>query len=146
MEPPHADSIVRSLRRRWLHILVCLWQGLWLFVILPGHTRGQIVLPGYEKTPAAAGDAKGGAELVARASCCSMRRDAPAGGKTPPVDRGRTENCAVCHFAARLSQAVAFVLFLPPPARLEILPPDAPVVAHVAADLRTVRSRAPPLV
>ena len=132
------------MRRRWLYILVTVWQALWLFVLLPGHTRGQIVLPGSAPTPAATrGD--GGAVVAAQMGCCSVRRDAPADGKSPPIDRGRADNCAVCHFAARMSQAVTFALFLPPPARLETLAPPAPLVPHVAGDLRTVRSRAPPL-
>jgi hypothetical protein len=80
-------------RCRLGHLAFILFQALWLNVVLPGHARGVVVLPG----------ACGGIDRA----CC--HRDQPLKGDTPAK---RAANCAVCAFAARLS--------LPPVVDLEL--------------------------
>lgn len=71
---------------RALRILFLALLGLWLNVLLPGHTRGQITLGD-------AACAKPAAEKAA-ASCCEPK---PAPGEKPtPEQCGR---CAVCYVA-----------------------------------------------
>lgn len=49
---------------RWVHWSIILWQFAWLNVVLPGHTRGSITVPGSTSS-----------------SCCSIEQEMP--GKTP---------------------------------------------------------------
>ena len=76
--------------RRGGIIALIVFQSLWLNVILPGHTRGAITLPGYK--------AESG-------TCC--KHESPK--KQIPTN-DRASHCAVCFFAARLSMPVAIDL------------------------------------
>ena len=106
-------------------IALLAYQALWLCAIVPGHARGIVVLPG----------------TSGAAACCHPEN------KSKPTDADaakRRANCAICSFAARLSQAVAVDL-TPPPMRL--LKRLAPPAAHVAPSIEqfpTYLGRAPP--
>jgi hypothetical protein len=80
-------------------IALVLFQALWLNVILPGHTRGIITLPG---TACADGPS----------SCCL--RKAHVKSHLPAKPAPRPGSCAVCFFAARLSTP-DFIDLTPPP-------------------------------
>ena len=86
-------------------ILFLVFQAFWLNVVLPGHTRGIVVMPCSEP---AAGQ---------RHACCAK----PASSNEDPRDsRDRRESsdrasrCAVCFYAVRLT--------LPPPFHVELRP------------------------
>lgn len=124
------------MRRKWLHILVLAWQCLWLLVIVPGHTRGQIVLPG-TATPTPAAEAADGPQLRALVGCCAV---APEGDDpSDPISEERKRDCAVCHFAVRMSVAVAYVPPIERPTLLNVLP------AEVARDVAAVAIRGVPM-
>lgn len=115
--------------------LLCLWFG----VIMPGHERGQIVLPG------------GTGKSVTR-SCCAMR-----GGELAVMDtncdpqqqkqkpsREDQKRCALCQLIATLQVAQIPNLSLPPMGLLAISPPQRAIgVAHPAFS-GPVLGRAPP--
>jgi hypothetical protein len=111
---------------RSVRIALLAYQALWLCVIVPGHTRGIVVLPGTSRD----------------AACCH------APGKSTPCNSDapkRQQNCAICAFAARLSPAIAIDLTPPP---LELLRREVPPFAHIAptvAIVLTCHERAPPL-
>src|SRR5262245_34256916 len=115
--------------RRAAIIALVIFQSLWLNVILPGHTRGAIALPGYEATS------------TASHGCCTPQ-DHDSRDRQKPTDRAA--RCAVCFFAVRLTLPDAIDLN---PAALG-LAGDAPDESHDAIasiDLRlTYLGRGPP--
>ena len=104
-------------------MLLLLVQALFFNVVVPSHTRGMIQLPGSK----------------AVASCC-----APKPGKSSPCDNKRTENCAICNLAARVTLPPVIEFAPKPTGLLEILPPVAreEFVAHDFVP--TYLGRAPP--
>lgn len=90
-------------------LALLLFQALWLNVILPGHTRGMITVPGFER---ARDSTSSGAH-----GCCSTE-PVPAGDPKP--GDGRAGNCAICYFAARLTLPPVIDLVPAPVALLEI--------------------------
>ena len=122
------------MRSRALHILVLAWQALWLLVLVPGHTRGQILVPG-SAAPAAV--AHGGPTLSAIEGCCAT----PDAGQ-PERPGGR---CAVCQFIASMSTPPTVVLPAAELTLLDLLPPaDAPAIVARRA-VRDLRARGPPV-
>jgi hypothetical protein len=94
-------SKMLAVRRRWLTISVILFQAAWLNVIVPGHTRGAVQLPG----------------ATARCCCCDGGGTSDGGAPkrgTPVTPQQRTSNCAICFFCAHLSLPPAFVIDLSP--------------------------------
>jgi len=106
-------------------IALLAYQALWLCVIVPGHTRGIVVLPGSSD-----------------GSCCQTP------GKSKPADSdapARRANCAICSFAARITPAIPIDLTPPP---LELLSREPAPPAHVwpSVEIRlTCLERAPPV-
>ena len=78
---------------RWLKLALLGYVSVWFGVVLPGHKRGQITLPGAR---------------AAVAGCCTtaipLARHATSSHHVPlpPPSRGP---CAICFFAAHLSVA-----------------------------------------
>ena len=112
--------------RRGGIIALVVFQSLWLTVILPGHTRGAITLPGYKA------DAD---------KCC--KHETP---KQEAPSKDRASHCAVCFFAARLSMPVA--IDMAPQELARCGQHEAPVPEIVASlELQlTYLGRAPPTV
>ena len=104
------------------------FQALWLNVILPGHRRGAVTLPGYEPS-------------AAQHRCCSQH----PGSGTSDAPGDRAAHCAVCFFAARLSLPV-FVDLTPAPLGL-CGDCDVPACEAITSlDLQlTYLGRAPPV-
>ena len=73
---------------RGFTIVLLLVEALFFNVIIPGHARGMIELPG----------SKGGA------ACCAAKHK---GSGDVPRNSERTSHCAVCAFAATMSVAPA---------------------------------------
>ena len=77
---PRASST--HVRWRPGHLALIVFQAFWLNVVLPGHVRGVVTLPG----------------TCLERACC--HRDQPV--KNGQMPAKRVANCAVCAFAARL--------------------------------------------
>ncbi|MCC6578931.1 MAG: hypothetical protein IT440_00695 [Phycisphaeraceae bacterium] len=124
-----------------------MWSLLWFGMIMPGHTRGSIRVPGAERTPT----------IGSARSCCSrMGQPKPVqdtrpvdskgdSGENSPGNSGGPGKCAICYLVATLD--------VPPPADVnpaltECLNwindrcPARPVVADVVSPCLT---RAPPI-
>ena len=101
------------MRSRAARVAILLFQALWLNVVLPGHQRGVVALPGSECPNC----------RLALATACH------SGCATTPADSNRSvpgdpaSHCAICQFAAMLS--------LPPV--IDLSPP-----VHHFLELRTI--------
>lgn len=86
-----------------LRILMLFWVLLWFGVIVPGHTRGMLRLPGSESVELdGAREATNGPTCSIDASLpsCCQQPGSPTNNdrKTPPLGT----KCAICHMAANL--------------------------------------------
>jgi len=115
--------------RRGVGIALLLFQALWLNVILPGHQRGMIVLPG------------SGRAIDASSSCCASRNSE---SHKQPAPANRTAHCAVCAFAAKMSVPVAIDLNLSPLMRLGMVSDRMPTTIASVDLLLAYHGRAPP--
>jgi hypothetical protein len=100
--------------RRAGTILLVLFQAFWLNVVVPGHTRGAVTLPG---------SGRSGHALAHAGGCCAAAGGAGSrhGKKAPTADdRAR---CAICSFAASLSAPPAVDTTLLPLGLSHVLPP-----------------------
>ena len=118
-----------TMNHRGLRILVLLWACAWFGVIVPGHERGQIKLPGAGATQ--------GCD-----SCC----DAPASHpKSSKEKADPAANCAICFLTAQLQTPTTIDLTLPHVGLLGVLP----VLPLIALDgvrfIPTVQGRGPPV-
>ena len=112
------------MRRAFTTILLVL-EALFFNVVIPGHARGMIELPGADRCPA-----------------CCVARHSPQ--KNSPTDSQRTQNCAVCAFAAQLIVPPAADFAPPLTGTNEILPPPSAQQFEVAAFPQPYFGRAPP--
>jgi hypothetical protein len=123
--------------RRALCLSLLLFQAIWLNVIVPGHTRGVVSLPG-----CAACDSSRSSLAFSPAACCGASRATDSNHH--PV-RDPASNCAICYFAT-VSVPPA-IDFTPPRLGLaEILKPPAPRSAESVRVAVIRRDRGPPRV
>jgi hypothetical protein len=118
------------MRSRAARIAVLLFQALWLNVILPGHRRGIVALPGSECESC-------------RLACAPACHHSPGDSKdSVPVDPAA--HCAICHFAAMLSLPPAIEVAPTTHRFLELRP--APIIERSASVPfpGTYDGRAPP--
>jgi hypothetical protein len=103
------------MRSRAFRIALLAFQAIWLNAIVPGHTRGVVTL----------GGATCHTSTVAQHGCCPSK----ASSKQPAVPTKPSAQCAVCHFAARITPPPVIDLRPPPLAltsqRVEIIPRSA---------------------
>lgn len=128
-------QILNILRSRFARVVVLAFQALWLNVILPGHQRGIVALPG---------SACESCRLAESAPCQHGSTNAPSdSNKSGPGDPA--SHCAICHFAAMLS--LPPVVDLSPPVHrfLELRP--IPIAEHLVclSFPATYDGRAPPM-
>ena len=124
-------ATVSPMRRRAFCIALLIFQAIWLNVIVPGHTRGVVALPGCA--------CESGCPPLA---CCGSNH--PDSSHHAPV-RDPASGCAICYFAARLTLPPV-VDFTPPRLGLaEILDPPVARSATSVGMLLALRDRAPPL-
>ena len=114
---------------RRIRIALIVYQVAWLNVVLPGHTRGAVTVPGYQPS-------------IAKACCATDRSGARHDEDAESRERAR--HCAVCHFAAMLSVAPQLVIALPRLGLLETLPVPPPHACDSWELRLTPNSRAPP--
>ena len=115
-------------------IALIVFQTVWLNVILPGHQRGLIVIPGDDLACHASL-----ASPSAHHSCCPTK-------ESGAPDPDRKSRCAICFFAAKLTPGV--VIDLTPPALQLLRVADVPAAQQrkAIASLPTYDGRAPPAV
>ena len=122
---------------RWRpgHLALILFQAFWLNVVIPGHTRGAVALPGCD-----GGSCIDSSVSAARpASCCHTGESSRS--KSFP---SRSSRCAICAFAARMTLPPV-VDFAPP--KLGLLAWASTEPAHEALSLAPAAAydgRAPP--
>ena len=125
------------MRWRTLRIAFLLFQALWLNVIVPGHQRGVVALPGESCASCEQSDGSD-------SKCCEMeqagkRQDTPAPKGDPAL------HCAICYFAARVTPP-EYIDLTPPPLRFAH---QAPIpVAEIRTSIAVVPTydgRAPPV-
>ena len=116
------------MRGRPLRISLLVVQVVWLNAILPGHTRGQVVLPGGETA------------IVLR-TCNDP--SSPCHSKDPSSPE-RKARCAVCFFAIRMVSVPVIVLTAPEMALLTTLPTPQVAIPADAGGALPERDRGPP--
>lgn len=123
-----------------LRILLLAIFGLWFGIIVPGHERGVITVPGFK--PACHGTSCDDVQAdAAKARACG---DCPTDSRSKESQRERARHCAVCQSVGVLGTPVV-ILFAP--ATVELigclpLPAYQSVAGIDLSDL--TRSRGPP--
>jgi hypothetical protein len=120
--------------RRALRLAFVLFQALWLNVIVPGHQRGAVALPG---EPCRACEP----QATTAGPCCD---DAPARRNPDQPHRDPARHCAICYFAARVLPPVVVDLTPPPLRLLEVRPVPAPPIRILIPFHPTYDGRGPP--
>ncbi len=138
------------MKSRNLRILLLAIFGLWFGVIVPGHERGAITVPGYK--PACHGvvceqPARAVGETAKKVAVCGdCPTDAKQSTPTEGSKRERARHCAVCQLVGVLG-APAVIHFTPPTVELIGSLPLPAYVSVVGIDLSdSIRSRGPPAV
>ena len=125
-----------AMHSRAFRFALLLFEALWLNVIVPGHQRGAVPLPGESCAACQV--------QVADRECCSHHSQQKT---TPAKEKGRgdpAQHCAICYFAARICPPPVIDL-TPPPLRLvEQLPVPTAHTRKSFEVLPTYYGRAPP--
>jgi hypothetical protein len=123
------------------HLALLLFQAIWLNVIVPGHVRGMITVPGSQPRPTTPAPASSGG------CCAGSHSPGSSGGERgePTKPPQRAVLCAICQFAARLTPPPVVDLTPPQLELLETLPAIDPAVVASIALLPTYDGRAPPV-
>jgi len=84
---------------RWFRLILALYVFVWFNVVVPGHTRGIVTVPGSEPN----------AKSVQTDSCCSTGKTPTKDGKPTPDQQKR---CGVCFVAATYTVPVIHRFFV----------------------------------
>src|SRR5580700_6728923 len=106
------------MRRRGLCVALAIFEAIWLNVIVPGHRRGIVQMPG-------------ASSAAICPCCCCEQPSAPShpNGSKQDAPSGPAGTCAICNFAAHLS-VPPVIDFTPPP--LKLLGPAEAEIARCA--------------
>jgi len=118
------------IRAKSFKLLMLAFMALWLGVIVPVHTRGQIKLAG--ATPASE-----------HKCCATSKQDAPAQDSPCGQDR---EACAVCYFIATLDLPPVVDLNLSPTGLVSLVDTAPEMIAPRVDRPLPFHGRAPPVV
>jgi len=116
------------MRSRAMRITAIVWLLVWMGVLVPGHERGAIPLPGFA----------GRAPCRAASPCCPARSD--RGGKPSPAP----PPCAVCDFVATLTTPPPIVTVATLSRSLLIVESSQPAPLCSIDPPANSRGRAPP--
>jgi hypothetical protein len=125
--------IVEKVRGRTFRIALLVFQALWLNVIVPGHRRGMVSLPGEAPLPCHA---------VAAKPCCGSSH--PASHDKPDHAGDPALHCGICYFAARVTPTPPIHLAPEPLRLLEVLRPEPTPARTTVAFIPSYDGRAPP--
>lgn len=130
------------LRSNSLRLLVLLWFSGWLLLVMPGHKRGIVKLPGAEVQQVASDSCCEPAPSCCETAkmCCESAADDEVPG---PIDPAK--HCAICFLKSHLTDPPALTLYTPYLGELDELAYliESSVLDELAAPDR-VRGRAPP--
>jgi hypothetical protein len=131
---------------RWkpFHLALLLFQFVWLNVVLPGHTRGIVTLPGATGCEMADMPRVAVAVAVAAHACCSTPKPVKSATDPHSVPAKRAAQCAICAHALRITPPPVVDLAPPRAGLLELLPPPAARSARSSDFFATYLGRAPP--
>lgn len=121
-----------------MRLVVLVWFSGWLLMVMPGHKRGIVKLPGAEIEQRAA--SRDASCCEPKPSCC----DTAAEDETPsPIDPAK--HCAICFLKSHLTDPPALTLYTPYLGELDELAYliESSVLDEVATPKR-MRGRAPP--
>jgi hypothetical protein len=123
-------------RSNTLRFAVLIWFSGWLLLVMPGHKRGIVTLPGAEVEQAAAESC-----CEPKPSCCDVAADDCE--KKGPVDPAK--HCAICYIKSHLTDPPPLVLYTPYLGELNELTYllESSIFGELATPDR-VRGRAPP--
>ena len=126
------------IRSNTLRIAVLVWFSGWLLLVMPGHKRGIVTVPGAELAQAASCCEPGPpcCDTPVETSCCTPEDDRP----TDPA-----RHCAICFLKSHLNNPPPVTLYTPFLGELDQLAffIESSIADDQAAPLR-VRGRAPP--
>ncbi|MEX2214014.1 MAG: hypothetical protein WD768_07800 [Phycisphaeraceae bacterium] len=129
------------MQSRNLRILMLGFLALWFGMILPGHERGVIQLPGY----AAAPGSDQASDCATQSSCSSCCPTQSSGGKSDSSKNRAPGHCAICYLLGVLDVPVTIAFTLPDPQLLDCLSPAMCQSIASVASLDITRERGPPL-
>lgn len=123
-------------RSNSLRLIVLIWFSGWLLLVMPGHKRGIVTLPGAE------------VDQVADVSCCEPKPsccDAQADDCETPKPIDPAKHCAICFLKSHLTDPPPLVLYTPYLGELDELTYliESSVLDELASPDR-IRGRAPP--
>jgi hypothetical protein len=124
------------MRWRTLRVTFLLFQALWLNVIVPGHRRGEVALPG--EACAACQSAQASSDDCCPAGAEQRRQDS----HPPKGDPAR--HCSICYFAARVTPPPVIDLTPPPIRFAHAAPVPVTDIRKSIAAVMTYDGRAPP--
>lgn len=117
---------------RTLRVAFILLWSVWFGLIIPGHQRGIVALPGTQQAsgecPVLGGDS-------VQASCCKSQP-----GRGDPV-----RHCAICKLVAMLDIPAAVNNDVPPLGLVGLADPVAPIAVYPPSTVSVHTGRAPPL-
>ena len=127
----------KLMRSNPVRLSILLWFAGWMLVVMPGHTRGIVRLPGSEPS-----------EQSRQASCCKPKpsccdKDRSEDGPARPTDPAK--HCAICFLSAHLTDPPPVLLYTPYLGELEEL--AFLVESSISDDLaapQLLRGRGPP--
>lgn len=128
-----------------MRLVVLVWFSGWLLLVMPGHKRGIVKLPGAEVEQSAA--SRGASCCEPTPSCCDTVKpccDTAADDETPsPIDPAK--HCAICFLKSHLTDPPALTLYTPYLGELDELAYliESSVLDELATPER-MRGRAPP--
>lgn len=130
----HALSAIFAFSRsRSFKLTLLAFQFLWLNVVVPGHRRGIVALPGASCTQCAT-------EMPPAKPCCQHGEK-----KQPAAPSDPASHCAICFFAARVSMPVVYDFTHPPLLESGQIEPPARLIVHVPDVAFTYLGRGPPI-
>jgi len=109
------------------------FQALWLNVIVPGHRRGVVSLPGEAPLPC---------HVIGAKSCCGSSH--PVGHGKPAAPGDPALHCGICYFAARVTPTPPVSLAPEPLRLLEVLQPERTPARATVGFIPSYDGRAPP--
>ncbi len=128
------------MRSQAFRVVALVWAIAWFGAVLPGHTRGSVKLPGFDRPAIALAETEQtGRQAPACPLCVSTGE---AGEQDAPAAPGSC--CAVCKFIGTMSTPIVFVLNTPKSYLLDWLDVVEVGVILTSADLAPARSRGPP--
>ena len=135
------SAILNMMRCRATRIALLAFEALWLNVIVPGHSRGAVGLPG-ESCPLCPAVAVSSDSVTPK--CCD-RGSTPDSRDSHPA-RDPAAHCSICHFAARATPPPVIDFTPPKPEILAIRPTASMSALYSRPPAPTYLGRAPPAV